>query len=604
MSTVFRAMHHQQQQHGIRKSVLHIKNAFYSGQHPPSAVIALNSPTLGSYEHNLLSTIFDGAPQRRRAGCSAEARCKPLFLCADGAYSKIAQRPSLLNAVDMVVGDGDSLLWWKQQEAQQVNHAPSTSAPTTSAPPPPVSHIVLHHAAHFGCDRHHHSSVSSGGSNVEEANVEHFSLLEQSYQQRKALFVRVLDQNSTDFEKCLTVCERVLMSPYWNNSGVAAAPSKVDDATRRRQVVLVLGFQGGEWHHEMAALHAGAKYSASGPSTTYNGAALDLRFHAPNTTIAFCNPNGDTVFERNVDIENKTFAIIPFGESPTVLKTTGLKWNLDYHRSPTQPSPHAAKAAVGSSKHDDRQVVEQQEPTEYFGFTNAAVRSSYISTSNRIVDPDGRVVITAESSDACVVALAIHLDTASKSIAPPPARVAKPRLGVTMLVYRDVPALQSAVPSLLAASAVSTTEYLLIQRGKSPNKGMWGCPGGSVEWGEATLDAAVRELKEETGLSVDGNTTTMPLGVRPLLTSDVIVPATHVENHNVQNHFVLMHFAAQYSGHVGDRQSPLKASDDATSLVWASKADIHDMIQRGICIAGVAEVVSAVEAARCRTAKL
>lgn len=42
---------------------------------------------------------------------------------------------------------------------------------------------------------------------------------------------------------------------------------------------------------------------------------------------------------------------------------------------------------------------------------------------------------------------------------------------------------------------------ILVQRGKEPNAGWWGFPGGHVEMGETALQAAARELMEETGVS-------------------------------------------------------------------------------------------------------
>lgn len=45
-------------------------------------------------------------------------------------------------------------------------------------------------------------------------------------------------------------------------------------------------------------------------------------------------------------------------------------------------------------------------------------------------------------------------------------------------------------------------KVLSIKRGKEPFKGMWANPGGNIDEGERPIDAAVRELEEETGLKL------------------------------------------------------------------------------------------------------
>ena len=46
-------------------------------------------------------------------------------------------------------------------------------------------------------------------------------------------------------------------------------------------------------------------------------------------------------------------------------------------------------------------------------------------------------------------------------------------------------------------------EVLLIRRGTPPKQGEWSIPGGRIEPGERAKDAALRELKEETGVDAE-----------------------------------------------------------------------------------------------------
>ena len=59
-----------------------------------------------------------------------------------------------------------------------------------------------------------------------------------------------------------------------------------------------------------------------------------------------------------------------------------------------------------------------------------------------------------------------------------------PRLGASACVFRD-------------------GLVLAVQRAKPPLAGIWSLPGGHVELGETTRQAALRELREETGVEAD-----------------------------------------------------------------------------------------------------
>jgi len=46
-------------------------------------------------------------------------------------------------------------------------------------------------------------------------------------------------------------------------------------------------------------------------------------------------------------------------------------------------------------------------------------------------------------------------------------------------------------------------EFILIKRKNDPFKDSWALPGGFVDYGESTEDAAIREAKEETSIDVE-----------------------------------------------------------------------------------------------------
>ena len=61
----------------------------------------------------------------------------------------------------------------------------------------------------------------------------------------------------------------------------------------------------------------------------------------------------------------------------------------------------------------------------------------------------------------------------------------------------------SGIPCVGAVVTDGHGRLLLIKRGHEPGAGLWSLPGGRIEPGETDAEALVREMFEETGLTVE-----------------------------------------------------------------------------------------------------
>lgn len=102
---------------------------------------------------------------------------------------------------------------------------------------------------------------------------------------------------------------------------------------------------------------------------------------------------------------------------------------------------------------------------------------------------------------------------------------------------------------------------LLVQRGKPPNAGSWNLPGGSIEPGEMAIDAAAREVLEETGISCRLHSVA---GVNDVILRDAGGVLTH--------HYVIIAFA-------GSGEGPPVAGSDAMAAAFVP---LSQLAQRGL----------------------
>ncbi len=100
-------------------------------------------------------------------------------------------------------------------------------------------------------------------------------------------------------------------------------------------------------------------------------------------------------------------------------------------------------------------------------------------------------------------------------------------------------------------------KVLLVRRANPPDPGHWGFPGGKIEPGETYMDAAIRELAEETTVRAEA--------LRAIDTLDVIV---RDENGDLKFHYVLVAVLCRFID-----GTPV-AGDDVHDAGWFDPAQI------------------------------
>jgi 8-oxo-dGTP diphosphatase len=124
----------------------------------------------------------------------------------------------------------------------------------------------------------------------------------------------------------------------------------------------------------------------------------------------------------------------------------------------------------------------------------------------------------------------------------------------------------------VGALILDQNRVLLVERGKPPLVDYWSLPGGAVETGERLEDALIREVFEETGLTVTADEIATVF--------ERIMPDA---SGTCEYHYVLVDFYCTITG------GELRAGDDSKTVRWFEIAGLAELPMT----AGTREVIAA-----------
>jgi 8-oxo-dGTP diphosphatase len=107
----------------------------------------------------------------------------------------------------------------------------------------------------------------------------------------------------------------------------------------------------------------------------------------------------------------------------------------------------------------------------------------------------------------------------------------------------------------VGAVVVDQGRVLLVRRGNEPLKGHWSLPGGLLEVGESLTGGVIREVREETGLTVE------PVELIELL------DRIHRDGDRVRYHYVIADYLCRVAG------GELFAASDADAVKWVQRPE-------------------------------
>jgi ADP-ribose pyrophosphatase YjhB (NUDIX family) len=124
----------------------------------------------------------------------------------------------------------------------------------------------------------------------------------------------------------------------------------------------------------------------------------------------------------------------------------------------------------------------------------------------------------------------------------------------------------------VSAAIVRDGKILVVRRARPPANGLFTMPGGVVEVGETLVEAVAREVREETGLTIDP---VALAGFREAIVRD--------GESRVERHFIILCFASRW------RAGEPVLNEELSEARWLDPAELATLPTTP----GLAEIVAA-----------
>jgi 8-oxo-dGTP diphosphatase len=123
----------------------------------------------------------------------------------------------------------------------------------------------------------------------------------------------------------------------------------------------------------------------------------------------------------------------------------------------------------------------------------------------------------------------------------------------------------------VSAAIVRDGKILVVRRARAPAHGLYSLPGGVVEVGETLKEAVMREVREETGMTIEP---VALAGFREAIVRDA--------ESRVERHFIILCFAARW------RAGEVLLNEELDEARWLDPAELAGLPTTS----GLAEIVA------------